>query len=104
MRGGGLRTAGNPGFSQSVSRHGKGAKPDAEDRRGGSGGGNVGAFPGTGSRGVGRVGPSARKITRARKEKRPGTSGGGRKQEGEASNRDSFRRNPPLCICSRVRH
>ena len=52
----------------------------------------VGLFHAPGSRGVGRVGPSASKITRARNQKRPGTSGGGRNQEGEASNRDSFRR------------
>ncbi len=55
--------------------------------RGGSGCANGGIVPGTGSRGVGRVGPSVRKITRARNQKRPGTSGGGRKQEGEALNR-----------------
>jgi len=41
------------------------------------------------------VGPAARKITRARNQKRPGTSGGGRNQEGEASGRDSFRRACP---------
>ncbi len=56
-------------------------------RRGGSGCGNVGTFPRTGSRGVGRVGPSVSKITRARNQKRPGTSGGSRNQEGEALNR-----------------
>ena len=63
-------------------------------RRGGSGCGDVGTFPRTASRGIGRVGLSVSKITRARNQKRPGTSGRGRNQEGEASNRDSFRRNP----------
>ena len=47
----------------------------ATKRRGGSGGGNGGTFPRTGGRGIGRVGPSGRKITRARKKNRPGTSG-----------------------------
>ena len=55
-----------------------------EKRRGGSGCGNGGTFPRTGSRGIGRVGPSGSKITRARNTKRPGTSGGGRNPEGEA--------------------
>ncbi len=64
----------------------RGVWPDAEKRRGGSGCGNVGTFPRTGSRRVGRVGPSVSKITRARNQKRPGTSGCGRNQEGEASN------------------
>ena len=41
------------------------------------------------------------KITRARNQKRPGTSGGGRNQEGEAVNRDSFRRNPPWAVFQR---
>ena len=77
-------------------------------RRGGSGCGNVGTCPGTGrgrplclpSQGdhrgsplQGRVGSSVSKITCARNQKRPGTSGRGRDREGEASNRDSFRRN-----------
>jgi hypothetical protein len=70
----------------------RGVRPDTEERRGGSGGGNGGIVPRTGSCRVGRVGPSGRKITRARNQKRPGTSGGGRNPEGEASNRDSFRR------------
>ncbi len=56
-------------------------------RRGGSGCGNGRTLPGPGSRGIGRVGPSARKITRARNQKRPGTGGGGRKSESEARNR-----------------
>jgi len=56
-------------------------------RRGGSGCGNGRTLPGTESRGSGRVGPSVSKITRARNRKRPGTSGGGRKQESEALNR-----------------
>jgi hypothetical protein len=58
--------------------------PHAEKRRGGSGGGKVGACPRTVSRCTGRVGPSGSKITRARNRKRPGTSGGGENPEGEA--------------------
>jgi hypothetical protein len=68
-------------------------RPKAK-RRGGSGCGKVGACPDRVSRCIGRVGPSAGKITRARNQKRPGTSGGGRNPEGEASGRDSFRRSP----------
>ncbi len=62
------------------------AKAAAKKRRGGSGCGNVEACSGRGGRRVGRVGPSVRKITRARNENRPGTSGGGRKWESEALN------------------
>ncbi len=36
---------------------------------------------------MGRVGPSVGKITRARNQNRPGTSGRDRNQEGEALNR-----------------
>jgi len=75
---------------------GDGAAPNRTKRRGGSGGGNGGTVPRIGSRGIGRVGPSASKITRARNQKTPGTSGGGRNPEGEAPNQDSFRRNPPM--------
>ncbi len=61
--------------------------PNRTKRRGGSACGNGGTAPRTGSRGIGRVGPSGSKITRARNENRPGTSGGGRNQEGEALDR-----------------
>ncbi len=66
---------------------GDGATAKRTKRRGGSGCGNVGTFPRTESRGIGCVGPSGSKITRARNQKRPGTNGGGRNQEGEALNR-----------------
>jgi hypothetical protein len=82
------------GRASSLAKEPYSTAEDAEDGRGGSGGGNGGTVPRTGSRGIGRVGPSVSKITRARKEKRPGTSGRGRNPEGEASKRDSFRRNP----------
>jgi hypothetical protein len=50
------------------------------------GAGMVGPSHAQGSHCIERVGPSVSKITRARKEKRPGTSGRGRNQEGEALN------------------
>jgi hypothetical protein len=85
-------------------------------RRGGSGGGNGSVCSGTASGCFGRVGcngsrvsagsfvcgvddrslrgvgSAVRKITRARKEKRPGTSGGSRNQEGEAVRSASVQR------------
>jgi hypothetical protein len=75
--------------------------PGKTKRRGGSGCGNIGAFPRTRSRGIGRVGPSGSKITRARNQKRPGTSGGGRKQEGEALNRTPSVGIRPWAVCKR---
>ena len=66
---------------------GREAGRDSDDGRGGSGSGNGGTFARTGSRGVERGGPSGSKITRARKEKRPRTSGRGRNPEGEARHR-----------------
>jgi hypothetical protein len=84
-------------------------KAERAQRRGGSGGGNGSVCSGIGGRGFGRVGcsgsaasvgslvrgragishrgvgSSASKITRARNQKRPGTSGGGRNLEGEAA-------------------
>jgi len=63
--------------------------PKRTKRRGGSGCGIESPRSGVGNRCFGRVGPSARKITRARNQKRPGTRGRGRgrSQEGEALNR-----------------
>ena len=58
-----------------------------EKRRGGSRCGNGETLPRPGSRCIGPVGPSGSKITRTRNQKRPGTSGGGRKPEGEALHR-----------------
>jgi hypothetical protein len=70
-----------------------------EWRRGGSGCGNGGTFPRTRSRGIERVGPSGSKITRARKKKRPGTSGGRRNQEGEALNQTASVGKGPQTRC-----
>ena len=87
-RAGQLGTSAPPRYLQSgpLVASGDGATPKRTKRRGGSGCGNGGTGPRPGSRGIGRVGPSVRKITRARNQKRPGTSGGGPKPEGEAPN------------------